>query len=229
MSLAPCTTIGLTLHDHIGHLVLNQPPSNMMTLTFFREFRNIIQYLTGLKDLKALVISGKGRHFSSGAELSGLLDDIRLNTTTNAAGQLEQVPLSLMQNYETLVQLERFDIPVIAAIRGVCLGSALELALFCHFRFCGEDAVFGLPETSFNLVPGLGGIKKLSDLIGRGRTLELVLRGKTFSAAEALELKVVHKILPKRDLVETALAFAGSMGPDFRSEKARLYMKKYFA
>jgi enoyl-CoA hydratase/carnithine racemase len=199
-----------------------------MTLEFFREFRHAVDFIGQSGEFNALVISGTGRHFSSGAELPSLLEEIRTGShITN--GHVDEVPAMLTENYLAFLRLEQFDIPVITAIRGVCLGSALELALFSHFRFCGEDAVFGLPEASFNLVPGLGGIKKMSDLIGRSRTLELVLRSNTFSAAEAAGLKIVHKILPKRELVQTSIGFARFVAPDFRKGKAGLYIKKYFS
>jgi enoyl-CoA hydratase/carnithine racemase len=228
MTLPGFATLDLSLTDGIGHLVLKQPPSNSMTLEFFREFGEAVDLIGNNPGFRALVISGHGRHFSSGAGLPALLEEIRSGSVV-ANGVVTGVPAVLTANYETFLKLERFEIPVISAIRGVCLGSALELTLFSHFRFCGEDAVFGLPETSFNLVPGLGGIVKMSALIGRSRALELVLKANTFSAAEALEMKFVQKILPKREVVRSAIKFAQSVTTDFHKEKAALYIKKYFA
>lgn len=228
MALPSYKTIELRLNDGIGHLLMNQPPSNKMTLEFFREFSEAVDYIALDNSFKALVISGNGRHFSSGAELPSLLEEIHSGSIVRN-GQVVEVPPLLTSNYESFLKLEQFEIPVITAIRGVCLGSALELTLFSHFRFCGEDAVFGLPETSFNLLPGLGGVKKMSSLIGRSKTLELVLKAGTFSASEALAMKIVHRVLPKRELVKSAIEFAQFSANDFRKEKVVLYLKKYFA
>lgn len=228
MALPSYKTIELRLNDGIGHLLMNQPPSNKMTLEFFREFSDAVDYIALDNNFKALVISGNGRHFSSGAELPSLLEEIHSGSIVRN-GQVVEVPPLLTSNYESFLKLEQFEIPVITAIRGVCLGSALELTLFSHFRFCGEDAVFGLPETSFNLLPGLGGVKKMSSLIGRSKTLELVLKAGTFSASEALAMKIVHRVLPKRELVKSAIEFAQFSANDFRKEKVVLYLKKYFA
>lgn len=228
MTIPSFSTFDLKMVDGIGHLVLNQPPSNKMTMEFFREFKEVVDLIGNDNAFKALVISGNGRHFSSGADLPSLLKEIQ-SGSVQTDGVSMDVPAFLTDNYQAFLRLEHLNIPVITAIRGVCLGSAMELTLFSHFRFCGEDAVFGLPETSFNLVPGLGGIKKLSDLIGRSRTLELVLKARTFSAEEALAMKVIHKVLPKREVVETAIGFAQSLSSGFYREKSPLYLKQYFS
>ncbi len=228
MTLPSFTTLELTLADGIGQLVLNQPPSNMMTLEFFREFREAVDFIEGNPEFGALVISGNGRHFSAGAELKSLHDEIRTGSVV-VDGRVTEVPELLIRNFQAFLKIEKFQIPVITAIRGVCLGSALELTLFSHFRFCGEDAIFGLPEVSFNLLPGLGGIKKMSSIVGTGRTLELVLKSNTFSAAEAYEMKLVHAILPRRELMTASIGFARSVMENYHLEKAGLYLKKYFA
>ncbi len=103
------------------------------------------------------------------------------------------------------------------------------LALFSHFRLCGEDAVFGLPEASFNLVPGLGGIYKLACISGEALALERVLKGSTFTAEDALKYKIIDKIVPKKALMPTAFNFAREVMQDFRVEKRGLYIKKYFS
>ena len=199
-----------------------------MTLDFFRELDEVIGFITGNPEIHALVISGKGRHYSSGAELTSLLNEIREKSTTGPKENLLEIPEFLATNYRSFLRIEELEIPVISAIRGVCLGSALELALFSHFRFCGEDAVFGLPEASFNLIPGLGGIYKLASLAGKAKALEFVLKGKTFTAEEALRLKLADKILPRREVVQQSLDFAKNIAPEYRKEKRPLYLKNYF-
>ncbi|MFH1160511.1 MAG: enoyl-CoA hydratase/isomerase family protein [bacterium] len=209
-------TIEWKVDQGIGHLVLNQPPSNQMTVHFFQEMKKLQERVLQMKELRAILIYGKGRHFSSGANLDELLPKI-----------LAQDPhLDLEANYDALRYFEDLQIPVISAIRGACLGSALELALFCHFRFCGEDAVFGLPETNFNLIPGIGGIQRFSRLAGKARALEYILTGRTFDAQTALELGLVDRIWPKKEVVDRALAFAKNLPASYVSEMREVYLMR---
>ena len=219
-------TLSFDLTDGIGHIVISQPPSNKMTVEFFLELGLLVGKLRKLQGLMAIVISGEGRHFSSGAQLDELLNLVNGEQTSDHRAKVISLPDFLERNFETFLYFEKVDIPVISAIRGACLGSALEFALFTHYRFCGEDAVFGLPETTFNLLPGIGGISRVALLSGKSRTLELVLRGNTFSAEEALELKIVDKILPKKKVVDLAIEFAGSIMKDYRKGKEKIFIQK---
>jgi len=219
-------TLSFDFTDGIGHIIIDQPPSNMMTVEFFLELGLLVERLKNLDGLKAIVISGQGRHFSSGAQLDELLNLVNGENPRDNGEKVKNLPDFLEKNFESFLFFEKVNIPVISAIRGACLGSALEFALFTHYRFCGEDAVFGLPETTFNLLPGIGGISRVALLSGKSSTLELVLRGNTFSAEEALKLKIVDKILPRKKVVELAMDFAGSIMNDYRKGKEKLFIQK---
>ncbi len=229
MNIPVYSTIHLVFDEGIGLLELNTPPSNTMTMEFFAEFASVLEFIRAHTEFRALIISGRGRHFSSGADVPVLLREILEKAETDKNGKLTKVPDFLSSNYKSLLILESFNIPVISSIRGVCLGSALELALFSHFRLCGEDAVFSLPEASFNLVPGLGGIYKLCCISGQALALDRVLRGSTFTAEDAFKYRIVDKLVPKKVLLATATGFAREVMQDFRIEKRALYVKKYLA
>jgi len=227
MKIPEYSTIRLLLDEGIGLLELNAPPSNAMNMEFFKEFASVLELVRCRQEFRALIISGHGRHYSSGADVPVLLKEVFEKAETDDYGRLKVVPDFLSNNYVSFLMLESFSIPVISAIRGVCLGSALELALFSHFRLCGEEAVFGLPEASFNLVPGLGGIYKLCCISGQALALERVLKGSTFTSEDALRYRIVDKVVPKKVLMPTAYAFAREVMQDFRVEKRNLYVKKY--
>ncbi len=205
----------------IGYLVLSNPPSNEMNLAFFHELQERLAEIRKSGSLRGLVITGIGRHFSSGAALEELLDRI----VQTGCGDNESH--FLLNNYRMLNFFEDAPFPVVAAVRGVCLGSAFELALLCHFRICTEDAVFGLPESTFNLMPGLGGIRKIASLSGKANALELALRGKTFRAAEALELGLVDAIVPKKELAARSVALIRSVSMNYHKENRLLYKTRY--
>ncbi|OHD64152.1 MAG: hypothetical protein A2176_00740 [Spirochaetes bacterium RBG_13_51_14] len=157
--------------------------------------------------VSGIVVYGVGRHFSSGADLDDLTDAIRnANRTVDRNGATIDSTM-LMDNLRSFIFFEELNVPVIAAVRGVCLGSGLELALFCHGRICGQGAVLGLPEATFGLIPGCGGIQKIISAAGMARTMELVLTGASFTSEDALRWNIVDKIVPKKDVVETAINY----------------------
>jgi len=229
MKIPGYSTIRLQFDEGVGLLELNSPPSNAMNMDFFKEFAAVLEFIRFNQEFRALIISGHGRHYSSGADVPVLLKEILEKAETDKKGRLISVPDFLSNNYKSFLMLESFSIPVVSAIRGVCLGSALELALFSHFRLCGEEAVFGLPEASFNLVPGLGGIYKLCCISGQALALERVLKGSTFTAEDAMKYRIVDKVVPKKALMPTTYDFTRQVMQDFRVEKRGLYVKKYLS
>lgn len=206
-------TLQWTIEQGIGRLTLNQPPSNTMSMAFFQEMQVLVHEISAMRSLKAIIISGSGRHYSSGADITELLQ--RAN------------PQTMLQNYHAFVQLEQLKIPVISAIRGVCLGSAFELALFSHFRICAEDAVLGLPESTYNLMPGIGGLQRVAVLAGKAKALEIILRGSTFSAFDALEMKLVDAVVAKTEVFPLALALANALPRNFHKEDRKVCLHKF--
>jgi enoyl-CoA hydratase len=219
-------TLSFTKTDDIGHLELNQPPANQMNAEFFSEFNELVDELRIMNGLNAIVISSKGRHFSSGADLEELLEQVVKSDEGIHPEMNENWRALSEKNYRSFLFFEETEIPVIAAIRGVCIGSAFELVLSSHFRFCAEDAVLGLPETTFNLMPGLGGIRKIADLCGQAKAIELSLKGNTFGAEEALQTHLVDRIVPRRKVVDFSLAFGRKVMKNYKKQKAPFYLQQ---
>lgn len=221
-----CSTLSWTISRGIGNLTLNQPPANAMTMAFFQDMALIRKEILHHKELKAIIITGRGRHFSSGAVIDELLSGIGQQASVKDQLNPDAAMPFLLENYHSVSFLEDLPIPVISAIRGVCLGSALELALLSHFRFCGNDAVFGLPETTFNLIPGIGGIQRFSTLTGKAKALEYILTGKTFDAETALKLGIVDAIRPKKEVMDFSMAFARWLPGNYQKSLRKMYVKR---
>jgi enoyl-CoA hydratase/carnithine racemase len=171
-----------------------------------REFFDALQGLRESTlvslDVKGLVIHGCGRHFSSGADL----DELRALVAGPGGGE------ALCRNAQALLALESLPYPTVAAVDGCCLGSGLELALWCRYRVATARAVFGAVEAGFGLIPGCGGTVRLMELVGRAKAVELVLGGAVFGADTAKTLGLVDLIVPRESLTESAVALALAHG-----------------
>jgi enoyl-CoA hydratase len=215
-------TIRYKLEEGVFHLILNQPPANRMDMVFFDELLDIVTQVLPSIEAKAIVIYGEGRHFSSGADLPDLISNLKRNSTFDRDNSINTYPDFLAANVRAFQYFDRLSIPVVAAIRGVCLGSALELAMFCHIRLCAKGAVLGFPESTFGILPGCGGVQKVIRLSGKAKAMELLLKGNSFPAEEALEWNIVDGLLSRKDVIEKAIAFAKEIAPGYK----RLYGKE---
>jgi enoyl-CoA hydratase/carnithine racemase len=201
-------TIAWKIEHDIGHLMLNQPPSNIMNRLFFDELSILTHRIIQQSEIKAIVIYGSGRHFSSGADPSELKNRILANIPS---AYPKKLPFFLEETTRNFLFFEKLQIPSFAAIRGACLGSAMELALFCKYRICGEGAVLGFPETSFGLMPGCGGSIKLPAIVGRAKAIDIILSGRNFSSEEAYSWGIVQKIVHRKTVLEETLKMATAM------------------
>ncbi|MFH0866193.1 MAG: enoyl-CoA hydratase/isomerase family protein [Bacteroidota bacterium] len=218
-------TILWKVEEGIGHLVLNQPPSNHMTKAFFDELRHLTQKVILKSNAKAILVYGSGRHFSSGVELQDLFKAIDVEIEKHGS---QDMPSFLIENNLSLYFLDQLKIPVIAVIQGVCLGSALELVMFCHIRICADNSLFALPESTFNLMPGCGGTQKLPQLAGIAKSMELILNGENFSARQACEWGIADVVLPRKKMMVQAVAFAKFVAKDYKRIFKKKYIKDFF-
>ena len=148
-----------------------------------------------------VVITGAGENFTAGGDIAAFM------TAT---------PEHLSRLAWNIAAAERFPKPVIARIRGYCLGVGLELALACDFRVAADDAQLGLPEVGLGMIPGSGGTQRLARLVGLGRAKDVVMRRKRISAADALAWGLVSEVVPADELdaaVERVIADLDGLSP----------------
>jgi enoyl-CoA hydratase/carnithine racemase len=145
--------------------------------------------------IRALIITGNSEFFSAGADLNEIA-----RLTGPAAYEFGKLGQKLMQS------VDAFPVPVIAAVRGYCLGGALDLALACDFRVAAPNAIFGHRGATLGLMTGWGGTQRLPRLIGKARALEMFITAVRVSAAQALSMRLVDAVV--EDPVEEALRIA---------------------
>lgn len=186
-----------SITDSIGHIVLSDPPYNYLPEPEF-EKPDILREFLSQAELKGAVVSGEGKHFCGGADMDRL-------------AKLAKNPSALKESMEKgkqLLDIIRYaTIPVVAAIRGSCLGGGLEIALACHFRFAAKSAMFGFPESQHHIMPGLGGTIFPQEIIPRRHLIELVVSGKMIGAREALDMGIIDRCCESRDIAGEARRF----------------------
>jgi enoyl-CoA hydratase len=178
-------------------LTLANPPQNALNRHVVAQLDDALHEIEG-SDVRAVIITGSGHCFSTGAELGELVE------IADEGASLA----SLIRVHEFLDHLERFPIPVIAAINGDCLGGGLELALACNIRITSDQARLGLPEITLGVIPGAGGTRRLLDVVGRAHAHELILSGRRIRAPEALRIGLVNSVEPQSNLLTRARRFA---------------------
>jgi enoyl-CoA hydratase len=180
--------------DGILTITIRRPESlNALNGHTIEELKTAIQDALDNKDIKGIIITGEGeKAFVAGADIKEIAELNELNARKFAeSGQ------------ETFTLIEECEKPVIAAVNGYALGGGCELAMACHIRVATENAKFGQPEVNLGIIPGYGGTQRLTQLIGKGKALELMLTGDMISAQEAKSLGLVnHVVNSKEELFE---------------------------
>jgi len=151
--------------------------------------------------VRSVILTGSGeKAFVAGADINELA---KLSAMSGKA--------TAEKGQATLLSIERFPKPVIAAINGFALGGGCELALACHIRIASEKAQIGLPEVTLGVIPGYGGTQRMARLLGKGKALELICTGDRIGAAEAEKIGLVNKVVPAEELIATATEMAKRM------------------
>lgn len=186
--------------ENIGHITLCAPPGNAMDRQFFDTLLACCEKHLKNASLRGLVIQSAGRHFSGGAAVPELIADIHTGNKTS-------VPEQLQKNSRAFQLIRNFRKPVVALLKGICYGSGFELALCAHHRIATPNTRICLPECSFGLMPGLGGVFSTVNILGSGRALEMILTGKTLEAEQAREVGLIDCVTQKEKLYNAALGY----------------------
>lgn len=190
--------ISYRVEDRIAFLTINNPPMNAISLEVAQQLDEAVVEIGKDDSIKAVIFSGEGRAFISGA-------DIRMLKEVKDRHEARRVTSVL---HGALNKIEALRKPVIAAVHGFCLGGGLEVALACHMRVAGEKALFGVPEIKLGIYPGAGGTQRLPRVVGKAKGLEMILTGEFISAQEALQWGLVNKVVPQEKVQEAARSLA---------------------
>jgi enoyl-CoA hydratase len=208
---APRQSLRLERDGALAHVVLLGPgKGNAMGPATWVEFPAAFDELEADPDVRAVVVSGHGEHFSFGLDVGAMLAAHDLATDRGAAARRDLLTqIEHMQHAFNRVAKSR--LPVIAAISGWCIGSGIELACACDLRYAQNGARFSLREVRLGIVADLGGLARLPGIVGEGHARELALTGADIDAARAERIGLVNAVVPEviAHAVEIARTIAG--------------------
>lgn len=187
------TNIIFHVEQGIATITFNRTKAmNALNQALLAELAQALKRVEADEEIRVLVLTGAGeKAFVAGADITELATFTPL-----------QAKHFSRAGHDVISGLQGLSIPVIAGVNGFALGGGSEIALACDFIYAAESARFGLPEITLGLIPGFGGTQRLPRLIGPHLAKELIFTGRMITAAEALQVGMVNKVVPAAALME---------------------------
>ena len=185
-------------------LKLNNPQKlNPMNDALMEELLELLKMYGDDEKIRAIVLTGEGKHFSGGGDI----ESMKTNISSNMAAFGHSLDL-VSELFQTIRLVRK---PVIAAVHGAVMGGAFDLILSCDFCIAAEDAVFSLAFVNLGLIPDTGGMFLLSRAMGFQRASQLAMTGQKLTAAQAKDLGLVYKVVPRNELNAHAMKLASKL------------------
>jgi enoyl-CoA hydratase len=190
------TTILTELSDGTLIITVNRPDKmNALNKDVIEDLGKALEEVYNNEQIRSAIITGAGeKAFVAGADISEF----------TALGKEGGSALAAKGRQLVFDKIENSPKPVIAAVNGFALGGGCELAMACHFRIASENAKFGQPEVNLGLIPGYGGTQRMTQLIGKGKTMELMMTGDMIGAEDAEALGLVNHVTAMNELLPKA-------------------------
>ena len=200
-------TLLTSIENGIYIITINRPDKlNALNKMVMDELNAAMDEVYSNPEIRSAIITGAGtKSFVAGADISEFVGLSK-----------EQGMTLAKKGQDTFLKIEKSPKPIVAAVNGFALGGGCELAMSCHFRIAAENAKFGQPEVNLGLVPGYGGTQRLTQLIGKGRSIELLISANMIDASTALQYGLVNYVVPQEELLNKAksiLAIINSKAP----------------
>ncbi len=187
-------TLLIEIENQIATVTINRPDKlNALNAEVISELSNAIDALTSNNEVRSILLTGAGnKAFVAGADIS------EFATMDKNAG----TDLAKKGQENVFNKIENCSKPIVAAVNGFALGGGCELAMACHFRLASENAKFGQPEVNLGLIPGYGGTQRLTQLVGKGKAMQLCMTAHLMDAEEALAFGLINQISTQESLLE---------------------------
>ena len=185
----------------IATAVIDHPARlNALSTKMWRELGETFTALSADEAIRCVVLRGAGDAFAAGADIAAFQKERHDVESARAYGKVVHAALGALANCRH---------PVVALIKGPCVGGGLEIASKCDIRICGESARFGIPVKRLGLVVAYEEMQALVEIVGPAAALEVVLEGRVFGAAEAERKGLVNRVVPDAEAEKEAYETAG--------------------
>ncbi|MBT5859348.1 MAG: enoyl-CoA hydratase [Flavobacteriales bacterium] len=193
----------LEISDNISYITINRPNQlNALNSETIKELNSSILYSKENNEVRCIILTGSGtKAFVAGADIKEFAG-FSIEEGENLARKGQEQLFDLLENCSK---------PTIAAVNGFALGGGLELAMSCHIRVASLNAKMGLPEVSLGLIPGYGGTQRLSNLVGKGKAMEMICTSGMLSAEDALQWGLLNSICDQEDLISNCEKIASKI------------------
>jgi enoyl-CoA hydratase len=188
-------TLLTSLENNTLTITINRPDKlNALNKVVMEELNTVIDEVYNNDEIRSVILTGAGpKAFVAGADISEFL-----GLSVDEGKGLAQ------KGQKIFKKIEESPKPVVAAVNGFALGGGCELAMACHFRIASTNAKFGQPEVNLGLIPGYGGTQRLTQLIGKGRAIEMIISSNMIDADTALQYGLVNYVVAPEELLEKA-------------------------
>lgn len=185
-------TLLTSLENGIFILTINRPDKlNALNKEVLSDLNKVLDEIEMNAEIRSAIITGAGsKAFVAGADISEFV-----SLEDSKAEKLAKKGQGVFNKIENCPK------PIVAAVNGFALGGGCELALACHFIYASENAKFGQPEVNLGLIPGYGGTQRLTQILGRNRSMELLMSGNMITAKEAEQYGMVNKVTSPEELL----------------------------
>ncbi|KDO26240.1 hypothetical protein SPRG_08315 [Saprolegnia parasitica CBS 223.65] len=202
------------VQDGVLNVRLHRPKKlNAFDMQMWNELDVLFQAIEHTPEVRAVVIRGEGRGFSSGMDLGVFAAMQELITSFECEGRKREALLGVIARFQRIISApERCRVPVIAAVHGSCIGGAVDFVTACDIRLCDTSAEFSVKEIDLAIVADVGTLQRLPNLVGEQRAKELAYTGRSFFGDEAESMGLVLKShADVNDLFEHATALASTI------------------
>ncbi len=194
------TSLALSVADHIAHVELDRPEKmNAMNRAFWQEMVDVFAEIGERTDVRCVVLSGRGRHFTSGLDLQDFATLFQANSRAEPGRERHRLRRTVLEMQETFNVIERCQVPVLAAIHGACIGGGVDLITACDCRYASADAFIAIQEINIGMAADVGTLQRLPHLVPQGVAREMAFTGRRMPATEAMERGLVNEVLDDRE------------------------------
>lgn len=207
------THFHLKIDQHIAQVAFNRPEkANSLPLAAWEEMQAIFEHLDETPEVRVVVLSGEGKHFCAGIDLSLLMDIQQFQQIDCEGRKREALRKFIFKLQNCISAIEKCRKPVLAAIHGGCVGGGVDIASACDMRYCTEDAYFTIKEIDMGLVADIGTMQRLPKIIQPGIMAEMAYTGRKVFGAEATQIGLTNRTFAdKETLLKEVLEIAATI------------------